>query len=85
MTVQVTPKITMQSNVKKDLEVFDGLTQTDITLDVTLPENLTLQEGTLTFDYSNSSYNRSDLTWTAQYQYCDEEHHEWVDFDFGRD
>ena len=85
VTVQVTPKITMQSNVKKDLEVFDGLTQTDITLDVTLPENLTLQEGTLTFDYSNSSYNRSDLTWTAQYQYWDEEHHEWVDFDFGRD
>lgn len=85
VTVQVTPKITMQSNVKKDLEVFDGLTQTDITLDVTLPEDLTLQEGTLTFDYSNSSYNRSDLTWTAQYQYWDEEHHEWVDFDFERD
>ena len=85
VTVQVMPKITMQSNVKKDLEVFDGLTQTDITLDVTLPENLTLQEGTLTFDYSNSSYNRSDLTWTAQYQYWDEEHHEWVDFDFERD
>ena len=85
VTVQVTPKITMQSNVKKDLEVFDGLTQTDISLDVTLPQDLTLQEGTLTFDYSNSSYNRSDLTWTAQYQYWDEEHHEWVDFDFGRD
>ena len=82
VTVQVTPKITMQSNVKKDLEVFDGLTQTDISLDVTLPEDLTLQEGTLTFDYSHSSYNRSDLTWTAQYQYWDEEHHEWVDFNF---
>ena len=85
VTVQVTPKITMQSNVKKDLEVFDGLTQTDISLDVTLPQDLTLQEGTLTFDYSNSSYNRSDLTWTAQYQYWDEEHHEWVDFNFERD
>lgn len=85
VTVQVTPKITMQSNVKKDLEVFDGLTQTDISLDVTLPQDLTLQEGTLTFDYSNSSYNRSDLTWTAQYQYWDEEHHEWVDFEFERD
>lgn len=85
VTVQVTPKITMQSNVKKDLEVFDGLTQTDISLDVTLPQDLTLQEGTLTFDYSKSSYNRGDLTWTAQYQYWDEEHHEWVDFDFGRD
>ncbi len=85
VTVQVTPKITMQSNVKKDLEVFDGLTQTDITLDVTLPENLTLQEGTLTFDYSNSSYNRSDLTWMAQYQYWNEENQEWVDFDFERD
>ena len=82
VTVQVTPKITMQSNVKKDLEVFDGLTQTDISLDVTLPEDLTLQEGTLTFDYSHSSYNRSDLTWTAQYQYWDEEHQKWVDFDF---
>ena len=85
VTVQVTPKITMQSNVKKDLEVFDGLTQTDITLDVTLPEDLTLQEGTLTFDYSNSSYNRSDLTWMAQYQYWNEENQEWVDFDFERD
>ena len=84
VTVQVTPKITMQSNVKKDLEVFDGLTQTDITLDVTLPEDLTLQEGTLTFDYSNSSYNRSDLTWMAQYQYWNEENQEWVDFDFER-
>ena len=82
VTVQVTPKITMQSNVKKDLEVFDGLTQTDISLDVTLPEDLTLLEGTLTFDYSHSSYNRSDLTWTAQYQYWDKEHQEWVDFDF---
>ena len=82
VTVQVTPKITMQSNVKKDLEVFDGLTQTDISLDVTLPEDLTLQEGTLTFDYSHSSYNRSDLTWTAQYQYWDKEHQKWVDFDF---
>ena len=71
VTVQVTPRVTMQSNAKANLEVFDGMTQTDLTLDVKLPQDLTLQEGTLTFDYSNSSYNRGDLTWEAKYQYWD--------------
>ena len=80
VTVQVTPKVTMQGNAKADLEVFDGTTQTDLTLDVNLPQDLTLQEGTLTFDYSNSSYNRGDLTWEAKYQYWDGT--TWQDFDF---
>ena len=80
VTVQVTPRVTMQSNAKANLEVFDGTTQTDLTLDVKLPQDLTLQEGTLTFDYSNSSYNRGDLTWEAQYQYWDGT--TWQDFDF---
>lgn len=80
VTVQVTPRVTMQSNAKANLEVFDGTTQTDLTLDVKLPQDLTLQEGTLTFDYSNSSYNRGDLTWEAKYQYWDGT--TWQDFDF---
>lgn len=80
VTVQVTPRVTMQSNAKANLEVFDGTTQTDLTLDVKLPQDLTLQEGTLTFDYSNSSYNRGDLTWEAKYQYWDGM--TWQDFDF---
>lgn len=85
VSVEVTPKITMQSNVKTDLDVFDGLTQTDIALDVTLPQDLTLQEGSLSFDYSHSGYNRSDLTWNVAYQYWDEETETWFDFDFERD
>ena len=80
VTVQVTPRVTMQSNAKANLEVFDGTTQTDLTLDVKLPQDLTLQEGTLTFDYSNSSYNRGDLTWEAKYQYWDGT--TWQDFNF---
>ena len=80
VTVQVTPRVTMQSNAKANLEVFDGTTQTDLTLDVKLPQDLTLQEGTLTFDYSNSSYNRGDLTWEAKYQYWDGT--TWQNFDF---
>ena len=80
VTVQVTPRVTMQSNAKANLEVFDGTTQTDLTLDVKLPQDLTLQEGTLTFDYSKSSYNRGDLTWEAKYQYWDGK--AWQDFDF---
>ena len=83
VTVQVTPRVTMQSNAKANLEVFDGTTQTDLTLDVKLPQDLTLQEGTLTFDYSNSSYNRGDLTWEAKYQYWDGT--TWQDFDFATD
>ena len=83
VTVQVTPRVTMQSNAKANLEVFDGTTQTDLTLDVKLPQDLTLQEGTLTFDYSNSSYNRGDLTWEAKYQYWDGT--TWQNFDFERD
>ena len=70
----------MQSNAKANLEVFDGTTQTDLTLDVKLPKDLTLQEGTLTFDYSNSSYNRGDLTWEAKYQYWDGT--TWQEFNF---
>lgn len=70
----------MQSNAKANLEVFDGTTQTDLTLDVKLPQDLTLQEGTLTFDYSNSSYNRGDLTWEAKYQYWNGT--TWQDFNF---
>ena len=80
VTVQVTPRVTMQSNAKANLEVFDGTTQTDLTLDVKLPQDLTLQEGTLTFDYSNSSYNRGDLTWVAKYQYWDGT--TWQEFNF---
>lgn len=80
VTVQVTPRVTMQSNAKANLEVFDGTTQTDLTLDVKLPQDLTLQEGTLTFDYSNSSYNRGDLTWEAKYQYWDGM--TWQEFNF---
>ena len=80
VTVQVTPRVTMQSNAKANLEVFDGTTQTDLTLNVKLPQDLTLQEGTLTFDYSNSSYNRGDLTWKAKYQYWDGT--TWQNFDF---
>lgn len=80
VTVQVTPRVTMQSNAKANLEVFDGMTQTDLTLDVKLPQDLTLQEGTLTFDYSNSSYNRGDLTWEAKYQYWDGK--TWQEFNF---
>ena len=80
VTVQVTPRVMMQSNAKANLEVFDGTTQTDLTLDVKLPQDLTLQEGTLTFDYSNSSYNRGDLTWEAKYQYWDGT--TWQDFNF---
>ena len=80
VTVQVTPRVTMQSNAKANLEVFDGTTQTDLTLDVKLPQDLTLQEGTLTFDYSNSSYNRGDLTWEAKYQYWDGT--TWQNFNF---
>lgn len=80
VTVQVTPGVTMQSNAKANLEVFDGTTQTDLTLDVKLPQDLTLQEGTLTFDYSNSSYNRGDLTWEAKYQYWNGT--TWQNFDF---
>lgn len=80
VTVQVTPRVTMQSNAKANLEVFDGTTQTDLTLDVKLPQDLTLQEGTLTFDYSNSSYNRGDLTWEAKYQYWNGT--TWQDFNF---
>lgn len=83
VTVQVTPRVTMQSNAKANLEVFDGTTQTDLTLDVKLPQDLTLQEGTLTFDYSNSSYNRGDLTWVAKYQYWDGT--TWQDFNFATD
>ena len=83
VTVQVTPRVTMQSNAKANLEVFDGTTQTDLTLDVKLPQDLTLQEGTLTFDYSNSSYNRGDLTWEAKYQYWDGT--TWQDFNFATD
>ena len=83
VTVQVTPRVTMQSNAKANLEVFDGTTQTDLTLDVKLPQDLTLQEGTLTFDYSKSSYNRGDLTWEARYQYWDGT--TWQDFDFKTD
>lgn len=80
VTVQVTPRVTMQSNAKANLEVFDGTTQTDLTLDVKLPQDLTLQEGTLTFDYSNSSYNRGDLTWEAKYQYWNGT--TWQEFNF---
>lgn len=83
VTVQVTPRVTMQSNAKANLEVFDGTTQTDLALDVKLPQDLTLQEGTLTFDYSNSSYNRGDLTWEAKYQYWDGT--TWQDFNFATD
>lgn len=85
VTVKVTPDIKMQSNVKKDLTIFDGRTETDVQVTVTLPKDLTLQQGTLEFDYANSSYKRGDLTWDMQYQYYDEDSGEWKDFNFKTD
>ena len=71
VSVKVTPDITLYSNVKKDLHIFDGTTETTINVSVDLPKDLTLQQGTLTFDYSDSDYNRSDLTWQQTYEYQD--------------
>lgn len=84
VTVEVTPDIKMQSNVKKDLTVFDGRTETDIEVTVTLPCDLTLQQGTVAFNYANSSYKQGDLIWDMQYQYQDEDG-SWKPFDFKTD
>ena len=82
VTVEVTPKITMQSNVKKDLAIFDGRTETKVAVTVGLPQDLTLQQGTLEFNYTHSDYKQGDLTWDMQYQYYDTDSKEWCDFDF---
>lgn len=82
VTVEVTPKITMQSNVKKDLAIFDGRTETKVEVTVGLPQDLTLQQGTLEFNYTHSAYKQGDLTWDMQYQYYDTDSKEWCDFDF---
>ena len=82
VTVEVTPKITMQSNVKKDLAIFDGRTETKVAVTVGLPQDLTLQQGTLEFNYTHSAYNQGDLTWDMQYQYYDTDSKEWRNFDF---
>jgi len=82
VTVKVTPKITMQSNVKKDLAIFDGRTETKVTVTVGLPQDLTLQQGTLEFNYTHSAYKQGDLTWDMQYQYYDTDSKKWCDFDF---
>lgn len=82
VTVEVTPKITMQSNVKKDLAIFDGRTETKVAVTVGLPKDLTLQQGTLEFNYTHSDYKQGDLTWDMQYQYYDEDSKEWRNFDF---
>ena len=82
VTVEVTPKITMQSNVKKDLAIFDGRTETKVEVTVGLPQDLTLQQGTLEFNYTHSDYKQGDLTWDMQYQYYDTENSKWCDFDF---
>ena len=82
VTVEVTPKITMQSNVKKDLAIFDGRTETKVEVTVGLPQDLTLQQGTLEFNYTHSDYKQGDLTWDMKYQYYDTENSKWCDFDF---
>ena len=82
VTVEVTPKITMQSNVKKDLAIFDGRTETKVEVTVGLPKDLTLQQGTLEFNYTHSHYKQGDLTWDMQYQYYDTDIKKWCDFDF---
>ena len=82
VTVKVTPKITMQSNVKKDLAIFDGRTETKVTVTVGLPQDLTLQQGTLEFNYTHSDYKQGDLTWDMQYQYYDTDSKKWCDFNF---
>lgn len=82
VTVEVTPKITMQSNVKKDLAIFDGRTETKVAVTVGLPQDLTLQQGTLEFNYTHSDYKQGDLTWDMQYQYYDEDTKQWHNFDF---
>ena len=82
VTVEVTPKITMQSNVKKDLAIFDGRTETKVEVTVGLPRDLTLQQGTLEFNYTHSDYKQGDLTWDMKYQYYDTENSKWCDFDF---
>ena len=84
VSVRVTPKITMHSSVNKDLPIFDGKVPTEIQVAVTLPKDLTLQQGTLDFDYANSGYGKNDLTWQMQYQYQDD-NNEWHDFDFTED
>lgn len=82
VTVEVTPKITMQSNVKKDLAIFDGRTETKVEVTVGLPQDLTLQQGTLEFNYTHSAYKQGDLTWDMQYQYYDTDSNKWRNFDF---
>ena len=82
VTVEVTPKITMQSNVKKDLAIFDGRTETKVEVTVGLPQDLTLQQGTLEFNYTHSAYKQGDLTWDMQYQYYDTDSKIWRNFDF---
>ena len=82
VTVEVTPKITMQSNVKKDLAIFDGRTETKVEVTVGLPQDLTLQQGTLEFNYTHSAYKQGDLTWDMQYQYYDTDIKKWCNFDF---
>ena len=82
VTVEVTPKITMQSNVKKDLAIFDGRTETKVEVTVGLPQDLTLQQGTLEFNYTHSDYKQGDLTWDMQYQYYDADTKQWHNFDF---
>ena len=82
VTVEVTPKITMQSNVKKDLAIFDGRTETKVEVTVGLPWDLTLQQGTLEFNYTHSDYKQGDLTWDMQYQYYDADTKQWHNFDF---
>ena len=81
VSVKVTPDITLYSNVKKDLHIFDGTTETTINVSVDLPKDLTLQQGTLTFDYSDSDYNRSDLTWQQTYEYQGDDGN-WYPFTF---
>ena len=62
---RVTPGIHISSGAKNVELVTNGTQRTSIAITLTLPNGLTYQEGSMTFDYSGCDYNAGDLQWNV--------------------
>ncbi|MCC8045999.1 MAG: LPXTG cell wall anchor domain-containing protein [Clostridiales bacterium] len=67
----VTPTIAISSGVGNEL-VTNGTQSTVVEITISLPNHLNFDEGSLTFDYTNSDYAEGDLTWEIVYTKSDE-------------
>ncbi|MCD7745419.1 MAG: LPXTG cell wall anchor domain-containing protein [Lachnospiraceae bacterium] len=62
----VTPTIATSSSVSNEL-VTNGTQSAEVEITITLPKHLNFDEGSLTFDYSDSDYEDGGLSWEITY------------------